>query len=83
MIVASIYGETMQQKKSKEFYSEIDQIAEGFKEIKNPRTIDNQSYSLIHLLVMIICAILAGANTITEIHIYARINLRCSIVCLG
>lgn len=76
---------TMQQKKSKEFYSEIDQIAdkqtfiesiaEGFKEIEDPRTTDNRSYFLVHLLVMIICAILAGANTITEIHVYARIKL--------
>src|ERR1700739_76975 len=76
---------TMQQKKSKEFYSEIDQIAdkqtfiesiaEGFKEIEDPRATDNRSYFLVHLLVMIICAILAGANTITEIHVYARIKL--------
>lgn len=75
----------MHQKKSKEFYSEIDQIAdkqafiesiaEGFKEIEDPRAADNQSYSLIHLLVIIICAILAGANTIIEIHAYAQIKL--------
>jgi predicted transposase YbfD/YdcC len=75
----------MKRKQPKEFYSEIDQIAdkqafvesisEGFKEVNDPRTADNQSYSLIHLLVMILCAILAGANTIIEIHTYAKIKI--------
>ncbi len=75
----------MKRKQTKEFYSEIDQIAdkqafvesvsEGFKEVNDPRAADNQSYSLIHLLVMILCAILAGTNTIIEIHTYAKIKI--------
>jgi hypothetical protein len=50
----------MKRKQPKEFYSEIDQIAdkqafiesisEGFKEVNDPRAADNLSYSLIHLL---------------------------------
>ena len=75
----------MKRKQTKEFYSEIDQIAdkqafvesiaEGFKEVHDPRVADNQSYSLVHLLVMILCAILAGANTIIEIHTYVKIKI--------
>src|SRR5262249_31644918 len=75
-------GGSMKQKK--EFYSEIDQIAdkqafvdsitEGFKEIEDPRALDNQSYKLIHLLIVMICAILAGANTIIEIHAYGQVK---------
>jgi len=77
--------DVMKQKKAKEFYSEIDQIAdrqafiesitEGFKEVEDPRAADNQSYPFVHLLVMILCAILAGANTIIEIHTYVRLKI--------
>ncbi len=86
-------GGTMKQKKLKEFYSEIDQIAdkqafvesitENFKEVEDPRAADNQSYPLVDLLVMIICAILAGANTIIEIHTYAKIKLKMFKCLLG
>jgi hypothetical protein len=77
--------EIMKQKKAKAFYSEIDQIAdsqvftesitENFKEVEDPRAPDNQSYPFVHLLIMILCAILAGANTIIEIHAYVRLKI--------
>lgn len=69
------------KRKTKEFYSELDRlvdseaflssIREGFKRIKDPRASDNQTYQLIHLLVMILCAVLAGANSILAIYTYA------------
>lgn len=75
----------MVRKKTKELYSEYDQIAdseafletirEGFKEIKDPRAQDNQSYPLVNLLIMIVCAILAGANNIIDIYEYAHLKL--------
>ena len=80
-----LWRDVMKQKKAKEFYSEIDEFAdrqafvelitEGFKEVEDPRAVDNQSYPFVHLLVMILCAILAGANTIIEIHSYARLKI--------
>jgi len=83
----------MRQKKSAEFYSEADQlidnqafvesVSEYFKEIKDPRVGDNQSYSLPHLLVMILCAILAGANTIIDIHMYAKLKIEMFTRLLG
>lgn len=76
---------TMKHKNKKEFYTAIDQIAdreaflesveEGFSEVEDPRVSDNQKYSLVHLLVMILCAILAGANTILDIYTYANLKL--------
>lgn len=75
----------MSKKKGQEFYSAIDEIAdkeaflesvrEGFSEIEDPRAQDNQSYRLIDLLVVILCAVLAGANTITDIHAYAQVKI--------
>jgi predicted transposase YbfD/YdcC len=74
----------MARKRTQEFYTEADQIVdkeaflesvkEGFYEIKDPRAPDNQTYSLVNLLVMIISAILAGANTILDIHDYAHLK---------
>jgi len=74
----------MSRKQSKQFYSEIDQIAdsqafldsvhEGFSGIEDPRVSDNQRYSLVSLLVIILCAILAGANTIIDIHTYSEVK---------
>ena len=71
-------------RKKTQFYSEIDQLAdnqafidsieEGFNEIDDPRAADNQEYSLVSLLVMILCAILAGANTIIDIHTYSKVK---------
>jgi len=76
----------MARKKTKEFYSEIDQIADseaflesihkGFFDVEDPRVQDNQSYSLVSLLVMILCAILAGGNTILDIYDYAHLKLK-------
>lgn len=75
----------MSRKKPQEDYSEADQlfdkeafiesIKEGFSEVQDPRAVDNQSYPLSYLLVMIVCAILAGANTIIAIHTYALLKL--------
>lgn len=74
----------MVRKKSKEFYSEIDKLAdsetfiesirEGFKGVDDPRAKDNQVYPLTDLLIMMLCAVLAGANTITDICNYAQIK---------
>jgi hypothetical protein len=75
----------MSQKKLREFYSTIDEIAdkeafletvrEGFKDVEDPRAADNQGYRLVDLLIIIICAILAGANTITDIHAYGQMKI--------
>ena len=75
----------MGRRKSQEFYSAVDQIAdkeaflesvrEGFSGIKDPRAEDNQGYRLLDLLVIIVCAILAGANTIADIHAYAQVKV--------
>lgn len=75
----------MSRKKAQEFYSAIDEIAdkeaflesvrEGFSEIEDPRAKDNQSYRLVDLLIIILCAVLAGANTITDIHAYAQVKI--------
>jgi predicted transposase YbfD/YdcC len=75
----------MGKRSSKDAYAEIDQIIDreafvecvtaGFKEVYDPRTSDNNSYSLISLLVMILCAIIAGANAITQIHEYVEIKI--------
>ncbi len=76
----------MARKRTKEFYSEIDQIADseaflesirkGFYDVEDPRVQDNQSYSLVSLLVMVLCAILAGGNTILDIYDYAHLKLK-------
>lgn len=76
----------MSKKKAQEFYSAIDEIAdkemflesvrEGFSEVEDPRAKDNQSYRLIDLLIVILCAVLAGANTITDIHTYGEVKIR-------
>lgn len=75
----------MGRKKVQEFYSVIDEIAdkeaflesvrEGFSGIEDPRAKDNQSYRLVDLLIVILCAVLAGANTITDIHAYAQVKI--------
>jgi len=75
----------MNKKKIQEFYSAIDEIAdkeaflesvrEGFSGIEDPRAEDNQSYRLVDLLIVILCAVLAGANTITDIHTYVQVKI--------
>jgi predicted transposase YbfD/YdcC len=69
-------------KKNPRDYSAIDEITdreaflesvrEGFKDIRDPRVEDNQRYRFVDLLVIMVCAVLAGANTITDIHDYAK-----------
>lgn len=76
----------MVRKKTKEFYSIAEQIADseafldsvrdGFYEVEDPRAPDNQSYPLVSLLVMILCAIIAGGNTILDIYDYAHLKIR-------
>lgn len=62
----------MARKRTQEFYTEkepfLESVQEGFNEVEDPRARDNQIYSLVHLLVMILSAILAGANTILDIY---------------
>lgn len=72
-------------KKPAEFYSAIDQLLDqqefiesirmDFAEISDPRVFDNQSYPLLSLLIIILAAILAGANTINQIHQYATLKI--------
>jgi predicted transposase YbfD/YdcC len=75
----------MAHKRTREFYTEVEQIVdreaflesfqEGFSAVEDPRAPDNQSYPLVDLLIMILCAILAGANTILAIYDYAHLKL--------
>lgn len=75
----------MGSKKKEEVYSSVDQIFDkeaflesienGFREVTDPRVADNQSYPFITILVMIVCAILAGANTIIDIHSYSQVKI--------
>ena len=70
--------------KTQKFYSEIDplidqesfiqSIEEEFEEVQYPRVQENCCYPLVHLLMIILCAVLAGANTITDIHSYSTIK---------
>ena len=43
-----------------------------FKDVPDPRTSDNRTYSLIELIVIILLAIFSGANTIADIYDYAE-----------
>ncbi len=52
----------------------VESVKEGFNKVLDPRRSDNQSYPLMSLLVIIICAVIAGANSITGIHQYARLK---------
>jgi predicted transposase YbfD/YdcC len=78
-------GDAIMNKEQKECYSEIDQlidsqeflesITKGFQRVEDPRVQDNKVYPLTTLLVVILCAILAGANTILSIHLYVVTKL--------
>jgi len=75
----------MSKKKSAEFYSAVDELIDQqefvesiertFKEIPDPRVLDNQSYPLVYLLVMTLSAVIAGANAITQIHQYVCLKI--------
>lgn len=54
---------------SDEFF---DSIKRDFGSITDPRALDNQSYPLEILLIIILCAFIAGANAIVQIHEYAK-----------
>lgn len=53
----------------------VESVLEGFNDVADPRKPINQSYPLMSLLVMILCAIIAGANSITGIHQYVRLKI--------
>lgn len=75
----------MSKKKSVEFYSAADalidqqefveSIERAFKDIQDPRVLDNQSYPLVYLLIMILSAVIAGANAIIQIHQYVSVKI--------
>lgn len=75
----------MSKRKLAEFYSAADQLLDqqefvesierAFKEIPDPRVLDNQSYPLTYLLIMILAAVIAGANAITQIHQYVCVKI--------
>lgn len=54
----------------------LSSLKRGFDEVIDPREADNQTYSLMSLLIMILCAVIAGANSITGIHHYAHFKLK-------
>lgn len=60
--------------KAFDIQSFVDSIEDGFKELEDPRQADNTRYSLISLVVMILCAVIAGANSITSIHHYVQLK---------
>lgn len=74
----------MSKKKSTEFYSAIDQLLDQeefiesikreFGKIPDPRVLDNQAYPFTSLLIMILAAVIAGANAITQIHQYVCVK---------
>ena len=75
----------MSKKKLAESYSAVDQfidqqefvesVEKAFKGISDPRVLDNQSYPLIYLLIMILAAVIAGANAIAQIHQYICVKI--------
>ena len=42
----------------------------------DPRSGDNQTYDFVTIVGIILCAIIAGANTITDIHQYAEVQYK-------
>jgi predicted transposase YbfD/YdcC len=62
--------------KSIDLQSFLSSLKRGFDEVIDPREADNQTYSLMSLLIMILCAVIAGANSITGIHHYAHFKLK-------
>lgn len=71
----------MTKRKTDKFYSKVDllldqqafieSIETEFEDIKDPRVKDNVSYPLPSLLIIIVAAVLAGANSISHIHEFA------------
>lgn len=69
--------------KSIDIQAFVESVKEGFKQVVDPRKADNQSYPLMSLLVMILCGVIAGANSITSIHQYARLKIGMFSTMLG
>ena len=61
----------------------INSVKIGFSGLDDPRASDNQTYSLISLIIMILGATIAGANSISGIYQYARIKEDMFIRLLG
>ncbi len=53
----------------------LESVREGFLQIEATGAKDNQNHPLVDLLVVILCAVLAGANTITDIHTHAQVKI--------
>lgn len=53
----------------------VESVQESFGEISDPRKADNRAYPLMSLLVMILCAVIAGANSISAIHQYVKLKI--------
>ena len=53
----------------------IESIETEFQDIEDPRVKDNVSYPLPALIVIILSAVLAGANSISHIHEFAKIKI--------
>jgi hypothetical protein len=68
--------------KSETLYAEVEKlidkdyflasIREGFNKVKDPRSTKNQTYQFTHLLTIVLCGVISGANTIADIHAYAE-----------
>jgi len=71
----------MTKKKPLQFYSDYDQyldsqifvfsLRSSLQHIHDPRKPDNQSYPLVDLMIIILAAVIAGANSIASIHQYS------------
>ena len=71
----------MTKKKPTQFYSDHDQyldsqififsLRSSLQHIQDPRKPDNQSYPLVDLMIIILAAVIAGANSILSIHQYS------------
>jgi len=53
----------------------LDSVEESFQDIEDPRLKRNQEFSLSQLLLIILCATIAGANSITAIRQYTHFKL--------
>lgn len=67
-IKAEIYSEEQQEIDIEEFKYNFQ---ESLEDIEDPRKADNQKYLFQSLMGIILCAVVAGSNTISDIHQYA------------
>lgn len=67
-IKAEVYSEEQQEIDIEEFkYT----FQESLEDIEDPRKADNQKYLFESLMGIILCAVVAGSNTISDIRQYA------------